>query len=434
MNKVKRIKILFLVLTLLIITSNVAQYIYADSLSDFQICVDILNASYFGAYSGESTNGIPNGAGTFSFESDDDYNSFILNGTWENGQLQGDVTINYKDNSKLIGNYSKGLLTGTVTKVASNGTYETFSVNRGRPYGLISKYNTNNEIDGYDYFYQFDKISELKANSEFVDYHYLLAPNIELMVKPLKLICNVDALYESDDSVYVKLKDSEDNIYIGTYTNSIANKFKQAIVPNLCIGDKIIAYGYFQQYSSLNNVSNIGNSILASDYNGKHYLPSFSNTLSAESLNIDPNKKEWPSDYDLDLTNYLPIIRLFAADYVGAVEFNVLDASDAYENIIQYPYHFSGMGFNKRGTIVSQIIDADSNSVHILFEEDNSKSIYYATFSLSDQTTLPGLGERVHIDGIYQGISKILYRDIDSIFPKTYVLYPSLLINAISLL
>ena len=91
---------------------------------DLTISVSFLDVTVSGIYSGETTASIPNGHGTFHSSSDP---TISIDGTWENGVLNGPNTITFlADNSTLSACFESGIIEGTVTETAPDGSYDTF--------------------------------------------------------------------------------------------------------------------------------------------------------------------------------------------------------------------------------------------------------------------------------------------------------------------
>lgn len=414
--------------------------------SSISISVDILSATYSGAYTGNALRNKPEGPGTFTFSSEND--NFILTGTWQQGLLQGSTVITYPDGTQISAEYEDGLINGEVTRRFSDGSYEKFHCNDGRPYGRIIKYDSSDKVAGYDYYYQASPLSELKAKSETADYHTMLNAPSELLIKPLKISCTVVSIFEDSETAYIKLSDSNNNLYIGKYNNTSPDKYAQAIVPNLKVGDEITAYGYLQKSAFIQNSENIGSSILISDFHNintttlsNETLEESQNTDSSDDGNfssLDENGAESETETEsesesaasnMDFGNTFPVICLFAADLSS--DSQITDTKTiVYSDIIRYPYQYADQKFKLSGTVMKQTIDYNLQTTQIIFAEENTDNYYYATYNFSSDSVLPAIGDYVVITGTYQGNYKNMYYNQAS---PEYIIYPSLSVTKLKI-
>lgn len=73
-----------------------------------------------------------------------------------------------------IRNLEKGKLNGSVTTTASDGSYTSCHYSDDKPYGRLLKYSANDQLTGYDFYYQMRTLSSLKEKSVNADYNVLL--------------------------------------------------------------------------------------------------------------------------------------------------------------------------------------------------------------------------------------------------------------------
>lgn len=343
----------------------------AAATTDLSLTID--SQTYAGTYTGDLKNDEPSGEGTFSFSDDED--SYSVSGTWK-----------------------KGLLNGSVTTTASDGSYTSCRYSDGKPYGRLLKYNAKDQLTGYDFYYQMRTISSLKERSVDADYNVLLGTTFP--DTPQKITGTVSAVFSTASNSFVILMDKQNHPYVLTYVNNSTNKFNQGIVPNLKIGDQITAYGYLQKQDSLDSMKNkLGRSLLITD------VPSDLNGLSDSDLNneLDSLTKDSETIYNEFSTNTLPFILIFAAEVNGHSSFNIQSPNMDYSDIIDNPYLYSNLSYTLNGTVQKAIANYDKGYVQMFISENDTENLFYVKYRYSDGSSLPATGDIVTVDGVFNG-------------------------------
>lgn len=360
----------------------------AAATADLSLTID--SQSHNGTYTGDIKNDEPSGEGTFSFSDEED--SYSISGTWK-----------------------KGLLNGSVTTTASNGSYTSCRYSDGKPYGRLLKYNANDQLTGFDFYYQMRTISSLKERSVDADYNVLLGTTFP--DTPQKITGTVSAVFSTASNSFVILMDKQNHPYVLTYVNNSTNKFNQGIVPNLKIGDQITAYGYLQKQDSLDSMKGkLGRSLLVTD------VPSDLNSLSDSDLNneLDSLTKTSETVYNELSTNTLPFILVFAAEINGHSSFNIQNPSMDYSDIIENPYLYSNLSYTLAGTVQKAIANYDKGYVQMLISENDTENLFYVKYRYSDGSSLPATGDNVTVDGLFNGnYKKIIPSENAELIPTT---------------
>lgn len=382
---------------------------------DFETTVTIFFETYAGIFSGDLENNMPSGRGTFAYSTDDP--EFTLDGNWKNGLLNGEAIIKYNNNSRLDANYKSGLISGQVTDYSADGSYKIYHCDKGKPYGVITRYSNNDKLLGYDFFYQMQSIADLKKDSITVDYNLLLNSTSYTNTNPLKIECTVLGVYDNSNSAYILAIDSKSHYYILTYTNNSTDKFNQAIVPNLSIGEQVTAYGFFLNPNSLSNIDNLGISTLITD------SPITKNNPSLDILGTYCN-------------DTLPFIRLFTASFLNTDTFNRTSPSYEYQDVLRNPFNYSGLECNLTGKILDAQINYSKQTLAIHLCESKTNNIYFLSYSFSENDILPATGNIVSISGKYFGNAKQQISDED-VLPDNlyqYILSPRIKAFSVSIL
>ena len=355
--------------------------------ADLSLSID--GQSYSGTYNGDLDNALPSGDGTFSVSNAE--NEFTISGTWKKGKLNGSVQVTNSD-----------------------GSYTTCHYSEGKPYGRILKYNTNNKLTGYDFYYQMRTVSSLKEKSVGADYNLLLGTTFP--DAPQKITGTVSAVFSTASNAFVILIDDQNHPYALTYVNNSTNKFNQGIIPNLKIGEHITAYGYLQKQSTLDSLDNsLGRSVLISD------VTSDLNILSASELadELDSLTDNSEIVYNEFSTNTLPFILVFAAD-VDNASFNIQNPSMDYSDIANNPYLYSNLSYTLTGTVQKAIANYAKCYVQMLISEEDTANLFYVKYRYSDGSSLPATGDNVTVDGLFNGnYKKIIPSENAELIPTT---------------
>ncbi len=101
---------------------------------------------YEGYYTGEMYNGLPHGQGTFTADEYEDESSWVYDGAWENGHLNGEGSTSWADGFTEMGTYADDYLNGAgseyyngVMQYEGNYAFGTFD-------GYGTMYDWNGEV------------------------------------------------------------------------------------------------------------------------------------------------------------------------------------------------------------------------------------------------------------------------------------------------
>ncbi len=416
--------------------------------------IQVLDQTYHGTLEGST--------GIFTSDAKSD-RAITAEGTWENGILQGNASVTYFDGSSLQGNFDQGLLSGTVTSLKADGTSSSYRCTDGKPHGLITNYDAEHQITSYDWFYQMEPIETLNDVSSIPEYRTLLSAPSDYMAAPLKISGIVQAVYDTESRTYIKLADSDGNLYACTYLNTIPKKFTQARIPNLTAGDSVTVMGFLQECSYVDEES-LAPSLLLSVENNRNlpftlqeYTDSSMDTFENAANNVqdDPTAEDedtqdasaaknqtsdtesytdtYSTSIDADFNNTLPIITLFYGELQNVPKMDRLSPSYTYEEICRYPYHYAGMTANLTGTIINQVVNYTSSCIELLIQEKNTKNLYYSNYYYSEgDGGFPTIGDTVKLSGTFKGNYKCI--SYDSAKNISYGLCPRILIKKFKIL
>lgn len=197
-----------------------------------------------GTYTGEISNQVPNGEGTFT-ANDDSEEYLMYSGNWKEGNFSGNGVLISDTGEKYIGNFKRNELHGRV-KTIYDQKYSIGYYRNGIPYGIVKYYNSEGEYEGYDHYYKGKTIKEWKNIAKNIDYEALYEDRKEHQGDPIRVEGSVIALMENDSGQTIKIADRENNIYICSYSNIGYNSYIQTITPKLKKEDKIVLYGFYR--------------------------------------------------------------------------------------------------------------------------------------------------------------------------------------------
>ena len=389
------------------------------------ISVSFLDVTVSGIYSGETTASIPNGHGTFHSSSDP---TISIDGTWENGVLNGPNTITFlADNSTISACFESGIIEGTVTETAPDGSYDTFRCKNGEPVSKVSCYSSSGQLISTDWFYYHTKISKLEENAESPDYSLLFTDSSSYIDSAIKIEGTVKNIYDDAEKTYLKVEDTQGHLYICQYKNRIGSPNKQAHVPNLQENNRVILYGFFEDCKLIDSIY-----FLKSTYSVE--TDSLNTSTSGDLTKIpflNSNfallpSVEYPQIMDHDFENTLPLITLFSG-YISNDSFDSTNLTFTYEELSKYPYEYFGSSFSFQGTVLRENINSEEKSVRMMIQENNTKHLYYCTCKLNDN--IPILGDTITLKGVLKGNHKIsVYNSSDK--SASYFIYPRLFITS----
>lgn len=337
------------------------------------------NIQYIGIYKGETFAGKPDGEGIFESGEESPY-VFTYEGEFEEGVFWGNGKITYDNGEILSGKFKDGVPNGKMTLLHKDGTYSAARYTYGMPYGSEIRYSEDGEVLGKDFYYDGILLSDWKKDTEDIEYRELYENSKKNYGRLLKLDCTVLNVYENNLYCIFKIKDQEDHVYWGSYSNTAQLKYNQSVMPALEVGDELELYGFFTGITPYNCAND------DTDYG--YTFP--------EIVALTAEKK----DVDLDLTKL----------------------SKEYEEILQYPYHYYHV-YDDIKMDVEEVIYA--GTVSYIKGIDDEGNHYYCQFEVKEDQTLPIAGDRIRVKGRYNGLYKEYNGEEPQKSAKSYVLIKS---------
>lgn len=348
---------------------------------------------YTGTYTGNLKNNNPDGKGSIKLESD---TVLEVEGTWKDGNLNGDCTVTYSDGSVESGKMIDNNFDGKVTKTLSDGTYSVANYSDGQAKGAIKYYDKNNKLIDYDWYYQQIPIKELIGQVQDVDYSKLIYFPNDYIGKMIKTEGVVESVYETNLNAYVTIKNSEDKVFVCKCKNMRVSNGKQAIAQTFENGEKITVYGYFLKTGLYKNFY--------------------------DSKTVRYNQ----------YTSEMPYIEVVYGYDVDAGEFDPLNASFTYEDVAKNPYGYAGMSAKVSGKVNYMEVDRKKGVAKIKLETGENQ-FYYVNFKYNKKTeSLPSVNDNLTVNGKYYGLYKEEYtKNADDLetddrndIKYTYEIYP----------
>lgn len=379
---------------------------------------------YVGMFSGGYTEkGNPNGTGTVTVDTDE--MKFVINGTWENGELEGSGEIKLSDNSVIYTEFRNNVMHGDAKRVYDDGTYATYAYTNGYPSGMVIYYNEKEEIIGIDRYYNNQLIEEWCRISEELDYAEALKSPDALYMQPIKVEGVVTDIYNSDKSAYIIIKNKDDQSFIFTYKNTNSTKCK-VLVKHVEIGDEVIGYGHFDRVNVLNKTGlykvNTPVQVTEKEFEFGDYIDL--DSVVENEIKLDNSI----------LYSSLPVINMFYADDKSNLTYKSLKLEEEeydYVDLIEFPYHFTGFKLKDSVKVLKMTINYSSEKAMLLLQKEDNK-LYYGVYSFSDDKQLPQIGQIVDINAEIDGIYKLMKQtSLKSVEDYSYVLIPNLIINKI---
>lgn len=360
--------------------------------SEFPYSVNIGFRTYYGTFTGEAQGGVPQGQGTFEAVDDETSKTlFTYTGAFQDGEFDGEGQIEYTDGSLLSGTFRSNAASGTCTFVSPDHTWRTVKYDEGNPYGLVRNYSAEDDLVSYDWYYNKELVSDLKALAEQIRYQELYHHADSYKNDIIQLTCSVQSILETETKCFLVLEDSGHNIYLASYNNTAVSRYKQAIIPTLEPGDTMVLYGF---YAGLDSVS--------------HAIP----------------------DSGKALTKYLyPRLEPFYAEKTGEPAFQLKEGTFSYDEIVANPYMCAQQNVKLTGTVLGTY--EGSKRYFIKFRETTETGaatdhIYFTSVTKENCNTIPAPGDRMSVKGTLNGNYKLWLSGDDVVENGSadYELYP----------
>lgn len=391
--------------------------------------VNIFGLTYRGIYDGEVENGQPNGSGTF--QSDDEYeNPFSISGNWEEGVLNSRAKVKFADGSYISAKFENGFMEGRVREYFEDGSYQTYKCGEGIPYGSIKIYTENGKLVDFDWFYEAERISELKEESEEVSYSDLIYFPENAYGLPIKVVGTVREVYATTEDTIFVLEDNEGQQYIYSYVSTASVRYGQARTANLSVGDKITAYGYLNPMENI-VLENLTKAYLAIEKNEEQRLEENDLLVKKNLTETEESAKTGNSIFETSL----PVFRLICSELLEEEPFDRVNANFSYEDINRFSLYYSGENHTVEGEVVNLNVNNVTQRIQLLVRENSSDGIFYCAGDYTNLEELPIVGDQISVSGMLYGNYKIFFQpDIvngEEISKAEYVIYPRLNIKKI---
>lgn len=390
------------------------------------ITVTFEGKKYAGKYAGEmSDDGEPNGEGMFT--SSDSGKLVTVEGTWNNGILQGSVRITLSDSSIVVVDYQDDVENGIARRTYDNGDYSIYRCDRGKHVNKVMCFDRDGQLKGIDRYYDEVLISDLIEQSEEVNYSDLFTQSVEYFMKPIKFSGRVTDVLDNSKGTYILVENEENETIIGNYYNT-ETATPQALVPNLSVGENVTLYGFYKEYKVLNTEKLI-NSVSACQITDRVIqVEEYSVSMDYPSLPLAVNNTA--------IYSSLPMVSVFYAEPENDSKpvFSEIAVTEAqkydYNVLNRFPYYFSYFEVKDIAVIVKETVK--NNRVTMILQKDDSNQLYYASYTLKEGESLPHVNEKVVFKGTVGGNYKLkCINEHDGYCESTYVLIPKLEISSI---
>lgn len=124
-----------------------------------------------------------------------------------------------------------------------DGTYQIFETKNGKPCKKIFTYSKNGTLLDLDWFDHCRSVKELNASAVTLDYETLINTPYNYSDIPVKLSGTVVELYEIPTHGYIKIRDTDNHLFLFNYPNTSIQSAFSTNIENVSIGDTIDIYG-----------------------------------------------------------------------------------------------------------------------------------------------------------------------------------------------
>lgn len=336
-----------------------------------------------GVYSGQLTNGSPDGQGNFEghlIENGEETDEISYSGSWEAGKLSGKGTlINKTENLEFYGQFQENKKKGSFKVVnVTEDTYQKVSYKADMPYGVIKKYDLSDNCIGYDRYYMGMLVSELTGDAEEISYEELLFHVDSVKYDIVKIKGTVVKKRLKNNMIMVKLEDDKGNGYILKY-GSEYNSVPDSFMPDVEIGDDLLLYGY------------------------------------ADGIGKYENEENMIMEY--------PMIEPITAVKNGAKELDCSDLEYSYEKFLDYPYEYKDTKVHIEGTVTGIEIE-DEKKVFcqvVSSAYTGGEEAYYICQYDASKQAVPLVGDEIQVDGVLRLARSYLINDDIQVYPKIVV-------------
>ena len=410
----------------------IIQPVYADN-SDSYVSINVFNNIYYGTLEENSDK-----TTTFATLPDSD-KKFTVTGKWDENtsSFSDECTINYADNSTQDVFYKNSYVHGDVVTHFSDGSYQTFKALHSRPYQTLKTFSSDGLLTGIDWYYKCTLMSDWDSAAQTIDYEDLISTPNDYVDLPFKITGTVDAIYESPEKyTYLKIKDSDNNVYMFSYISEGVHIYATADIENLSVGDSVEITGTFTQMRNTDDKPlHLYEHISGSDISFrqlKKYLEDNDFVTTLQDVNAQNNQNnQGNSDTavtlqklseisDSDLEQDFPEFAAISCKKTGA-DINPLKLNNTYEEICQYPFYYIGSDISTTGTVVYEDFDSAESTATLLICEAETSNVYAVSYKTNAYSSL--LNQTVTCSGTLNNTHRIPFYNNDT-RNVGYAIYP----------
>ncbi len=203
------------------------------------VSVRWMGNDYFGSYTGEIQNNLPEGEGAF-ISAD---GKFQYTGEWKAGVFNGEGEMEYDGVKKEQGTYADGRRDGIVRIFYEDNTNSECIYEEGVAYGREVIYDESGNQLSSKLHVNGITTEELSDQAILLDREVLaqqLYSNRYIRVEGV-----IEYIYHEGNTVYFRMSTEDIGMIVGSYQNQDGIGAHQAIVPNMNVGDSVSLYGYY---------------------------------------------------------------------------------------------------------------------------------------------------------------------------------------------
>ncbi len=385
------------------------------------VSVNVFNNMYYGTL--EKNN---DGESVFSLFSDQSDSTFTITGNWSEAlnSFDGTCIISYQDGTIQEVTFKKGIIKKEVKTTFPDGTYQIFETKNGKPCKKIFTYSKNGTLLDLDWFDHCRSVKELNASAVSLDYETLINTPYNYSDIPVKLSGTVVELYEIPTHGYIKIRDTDNHLFLFNYPNTYIQSAFSTNIENVSVGDTIDIYGTLD---SINDYTQNQLSLYEHSLGYQMDFDTFENLITDSDFLA--SIKYCSTIDDNDLKKPIPV---FNAYYWQTNETNIdpLHLTFSYEEICKYPYYYKDEDLSVTGKVIYEELNSSGNRATLLIKKRNSSEIYGTTYKAEDYSPL--LGKTVSCSGSSDGNRKIAYYNMDT-QTMGYALFPNIKLSKLNL-
>lgn len=409
----KRSCIIYILLALLLFSScSILQSDPSGQVENQPYSFKRQNISYTGLYSGQMDKGEPQGEGRFIVssavpDSEESRKNGVFSeytGSWSDGTFEGEGTLTYADGSVVSGEFLSGEYDGLMTTITTDSEYELAHYAHGVLYGLVRRYSASGALLASDYYINGESIAPIKESAKTVDYYSLFYEADDYAGKAIQLQGTIVKKLERENSSLFLIRDSAGNDYAVTSIKPDGDtRFLTPDSPLLLVGDKV-------------SICGISTGLYNYDFT--------STALEADPENSVPNAAS-PSASPHAMEFSYPSLRVVSAEVEGLAPFDPAAPAMDYSLFLRYGSYYKNTSYQFAGTVREIYLDSKTHSLELMvLEEGSQNSVFYVTYSYATGESLPLRGQRVEIEGVFQGSKQVLSTDAQGQLAASY--YPQL--------